>query len=485
MASRYSYADFQKALADSGYSFSDTDLRLAQSNPDAGMSLLNYKRDYANAETDEARMLANQGAESIRSSYGGYTGGADGSGYYLDPVSPSSFQAAAPPAFSSAYTQDLAELWERLKNYGDFEYSNQNQYQQMLDKVANRDPFSYDASTDPLYSQYRKEYIREGRRAAEDTLGAAAAMSGGRASSWANTAAAQAGNYYAAQLTDKIPELYQLAFQKYLSEFQMDQSGLAAMQADRSAEQSEWRGNYDVLAGKTGMAQSLENTDYSRYLDALAQYNTDRNFNYGQLLDEIANQQGLDQQRYERARTAELDALDRAGFAAGYGDYSGLEAQGITPDMENVLAMAMASGGRTTPVGAGGYGGGYTGSIDAGTGDDVQAIIDRAKANGKVVASREDWEILAQAKGGEDALRAAGYTLQGEGAAGGARLARDTLFSFSFMDIPDSAVAALVKAGVSLSQLDEAATEAYYEGRLTLQQIHALKEKALAAGMKK
>ena len=86
----------------------------------------------------------------------------------------------------------------------------------------------------PLYSQYRKAYIREGDRAAEDALGAAAAASGGLPSSYAQTAASQAGNYYAAQLTDKIPELQQLAYQKYLNDYNMLLSDLGVVQGQEA-----------------------------------------------------------------------------------------------------------------------------------------------------------------------------------------------------------------------------------------------------------
>ena len=77
MAQRFTYDEFQRELTNSGLGseFSAADLKLAQQNPDAGMSILKYKRDYHNATTPEQRALANLGAEGIRSSYGNYTGG--------------------------------------------------------------------------------------------------------------------------------------------------------------------------------------------------------------------------------------------------------------------------------------------------------------------------------------------------------------------------------------------------------------------------
>ena len=81
--SRYTYDQFRQAAQSSGLlgEFSDADLSLAQQNPDAGMSLLGYKRDWHNAATDAERNLANLGAEGIRTSYGNYTGGVAGINY--------------------------------------------------------------------------------------------------------------------------------------------------------------------------------------------------------------------------------------------------------------------------------------------------------------------------------------------------------------------------------------------------------------------
>ena len=102
----YTYDDFQKALQSNNLTgnFSDADMRLAQSNPNAGMSILQYKMDYQNATTDEMRALANAGAEGVRSSYGGYKGGGDGGSFYLDPLSPGSFTAGTAPEASSSYS---------------------------------------------------------------------------------------------------------------------------------------------------------------------------------------------------------------------------------------------------------------------------------------------------------------------------------------------------------------------------------------------
>lgn len=334
---KYTFDEFEKAAQAQGWGlgngFSEADWKLAQENPDAGMSILNYKIDYNNSTTAEGRALANEGANRVRSSYGNYSGGTDGGKYYLEALAPMDYQ------------QKEAPTWEDA--YGDT-------YKNALDGVLN---FQYDPSTDPLYSQYRKQYTREGRRATEDTLGAAAAASGGIPSSYAATAAAQAGNYYRAQMTDKIPELAQIQYNQRLQGW--------------------------------NSARNARQDDYNIYLNALGQYNTDRNFDFGVFSDEIADQRYGRNEAWQNALNAwqyggDPTWLNKLGvntdnnpidwernytlaqLGAQYGDPSGLKALGINPD---ALALynfnQLASKGY---IGSGGGGsGGYSGSGGSGS----------------------------------------------------------------------------------------------------------------------
>lgn len=350
MARKYTYEDFEAAMNESGLGsqFSDADIKLAQQNPDAGMSILNYKKDYAAATTDEDRKLANDGAEQVRASFGEYMGGDDGSGFYATQLSPNHFDYGSAPTYSNQYAGTISDLLNQQLNYGNYSYSGtkptyNNRYdaqiQQLLGDILNREEFTYDAETDPLYAQYRKQYTREGDRATANALANAAAASGGQVSSYAQTAAGQAANYYAAQLTDKIPELWQLAYQKYMNDENLKYSDLAAVQGaeqsdydkhlneltqfntDRNFDYTVWSDAYDRIVNNLGTVSGLEQQDYAKYQDQLNQYNTDRNFSYGQLLDEI------DSQTLERN-----EEIDRAILAATYGDYSFLNDLGINTD---------------------------------------------------------------------------------------------------------------------------------------------------------
>lgn len=483
----FTYDQFRKAAQDSGLmgEFSPADLSLAQRNPDAGMSLLKYKQDYHAATTDEARALANLGAEGIRSSYGNYTGGDNGGSFYLDRLSPSSFDGGRAPTYENQYAGDIADLWEQQKNYGSYDYGEaapvyNNRYddtiQDLIQGILNREDFSYDPATDPLYQNYRKQYTREGQRATADTLGQAAAASGGIPSSYATTAAAQAGNYYAAQMTDKIPELYQLAYNQYLNDYNMQLSDLGVVQGaeqsdydkylnelnqyntDRAFDYNAWLDEYNMTKDQLQTAQGLEQLDYTKYLNELQQFNTDREFNYGQLLDEIDSQTLERQEAVDNAlRAAEFGdysflqdmGIDTSNnpadferqytlalLAAEYGDFSGLEALGITPSAQNLANFSRTASGSTSRSSSGGgsssgSSGGNSGSTGGNTGASAaSAAMQRANANQGRVTSEADWNALVAAYG-EDTLRAAGYTYAGSGGGDSSSSGGDSGYSLS------------------------------------------------------
>lgn len=422
MANRFSYEDFQKQLASSGLGgqFSQADLAMAQQNPDAGMSILKYKQDYNAATTDEARALANLGAEQVRSSWGGYTGGQTGGSFYLDLISPNDFSYGSAPTYTSSYAGTIQDLFNQQLTRGDYSYGGAkptytNRYdptiQDLLNQIVNREDFSYNAETDPLYSQYRKQYTREGQRATADALGTAAAASGGIASSYAATAAGQAGDYYASKMTDKIPELYQLAYNQYMNDHSMKLSDLGAVQGaeqsdyqkylnelsqyntDRSFDYGVWSDAQQLKVQDLQSAMALEQMDYSKYLDQLNQYNTDRSFGYGQHLDEVGWQSQTRQEALDKAQLAagygDYSFLNGMGIntennpaewerqynlavlAAQYGDYSGLRALGVSPDANGLYQFNLAASGGLSRGSSGGLGTRSSGNSYSGSGTET------------------------------------------------------------------------------------------------------------------
>lgn len=182
-------------------------------------------------------------AEAERGKYG-YTGGIDGSQYIQ---LPNDFTA-----------EDIVSWDERYDNTNPREEYNGKydpQIDALLKQILNRDDFSYDPMNDPLYQQYQQQYRREGDRAMRDTLAEVAAGAGGM-NSYAITAAQQANDYYNQQMADKIPELYQLAYQMYLNDKESKVQDL-------------------------GILQNMDATQYGRYRDTINDWYKDKDFAFG------------------------------------------------------------------------------------------------------------------------------------------------------------------------------------------------------------
>lgn len=129
---------------------------------------------------------------------------------------------------------------------------NRQQLQYLRDEALqaylNREDFQYDLNGDALYQQYKDRYIHNGQRAMQDTMGQAASLTGGYGSSYAQSVGQQAYNSYLQQLGDVIPELYQLAYDRYRDEgdrlYKNYQSW--AQLEQEAADEEQWEREYEL-----------------------------------------------------------------------------------------------------------------------------------------------------------------------------------------------------------------------------------------------
>lgn len=84
--------------------------------------------------------------------------------------------------------------------------------------ITGRPAFSYDPASDPVYDSYAQSYQRRGRLAMRDTMGQAAALTGGYGSSYAQSVGQQQYDSYLQSLGEALPELYGMAWQRYNAE---------------------------------------------------------------------------------------------------------------------------------------------------------------------------------------------------------------------------------------------------------------------------
>ena len=111
-----------------------------------------------------------------------------------------------------------------------------------LEAYLNREDFQYDLNADALYQQYQNRYQELGKNAMKDTMGQAAALTGGYGSSYAQNVGQQAYQGYLQKLGDVIPELYQLAYNRYQDEGdQLYKIYQTWSQLEQNAAQQEWQ----------------------------------------------------------------------------------------------------------------------------------------------------------------------------------------------------------------------------------------------------
>lgn len=173
---------------------------------------------------------------------------------------------------SDAVAQAEALLKQQLaQKPGEYTSAWQSQLNDTLDKILNREKFTYDLNGDMLYQQYKDQYTTQGQMAMMDTMGKAAALTGGYGNSYAQTAGQQAYQGYLQQLNDKVPELYQLALNQYNREG-------------------------DEMYNQAALMAQMEDQDYGRYRDSVSdyyagldraynQYNTERDYDYSKWAD--------------------------------------------------------------------------------------------------------------------------------------------------------------------------------------------------------
>ena len=162
-----------------------------------------------------------------------------------------------------------------------------------------------------------------------DTMGQAAAMTGGYGNSYAQTVGQQTYQGYLQGLNDKVPELYQLALQRY------QQEG-------------------DALMDQYGLLADRENTDYGRYRDQVGDYNSqleylynlynnERGFDYGAYRDNLADSQWQAEfDENNRRYNQEWAAANAAASSSGSGGGGGYDTHGYTE--AEIRALQNAAG---------------------------------------------------------------------------------------------------------------------------------------------
>ena len=117
--------------------------------------------------------------------------------------------------------------------------------------LAHRPGFSYDPQQDPLYRGAKDQYLLQGRRAMEDTLGRVAGLTGGYASTYAQTLGTQAYQDQITRLAQLLPDYYDRAREAYDREGQALQDSLGQAIGLYDRDYQTWLDKQAALERKT------------------------------------------------------------------------------------------------------------------------------------------------------------------------------------------------------------------------------------------
>lgn len=235
-----------------------------------------------------------------------------------DTTVPNVFGDTNDPELTAQYQNSMAAL-EAMKGKAPTYGSQYDaQIKSLYEQIMGRDAFKYDQKTDPLYQQYVQDYTTQGRMAMRDTMGQAAALTGGYGSSYGQAVGQQQYDQYLQRMADILPQTYGMALDAY------------------NAEGNRLNQNLETTT-------NLERSDYDRYLDTLNQHNldVDRAQNeadtwYDRMTaqEKLNYSRQLDQYDIQKDNYAQLMQLITAGYRPSIEDYN---AAGLSQAQGEVL----------------------------------------------------------------------------------------------------------------------------------------------------
>lgn len=137
------------------------------------------------------------------------------------------------------------------------------------DQIANREEFKFDLNADVLYKQYADKYMRQGQMAMMDTMGQASMMTGGYGNSYAQSVGQQAYQSELQNLNDIVPQLYQMAYDRYNQEGQDLYNQYTLLSQDRQLELDQATFELNQATFEEGQRQYNENAAYTKAMGML------------------------------------------------------------------------------------------------------------------------------------------------------------------------------------------------------------------------
>lgn len=180
----------------------------------------------------------------------------------------------------------------------------------VLESIVNKQPFSYDASADPVYQAYAKEYQALGEKSKADTLRDVSTLNGSSTvADYAQIAAQQAQNTYRQQMSTVIPALEEAAYSRWKGKSQMEQSNYSLLRDDEDT--------------KYGRQRDRVSDNQYKYQADRNRYEWNKTFNYGKKRDKVGDKQWGKQFSWQKTMDNREYELKKKQLAKQRSSYSG------------------------------------------------------------------------------------------------------------------------------------------------------------------
>lgn len=228
--------------------------------------------------------------------------------YYNSPLTKETYESQSRPVYQQS--QGLQNAADRLSQHeankpGAYESQYNNQIQGLIDNILNREKFSYDYSTDPMYQQYAQQYQRGGQMAMKDAMAESAALTGGYGNSYAQQVGQQTYQQYMEDLSNVIPELRNAAYNMYVDEGNAMRDNLGLLQTEDERGYNRYRDQVGDWQNELNyfytVFSDMSAEEYQRYMNDTAAWEADRAYWYQKAHDDRAfdYQKAYDDRAYE------------------------------------------------------------------------------------------------------------------------------------------------------------------------------------------
>lgn len=169
-----------------------------------------------------------------------------------------------------------------------------------LNEIINAKDFTYDAESDPVYQQYKNEYVTLGKDVVQNAVNNASNLAGGYGNSYSAAAASQANQQYITGMSERIPQLMDAAMKKYQMEQENAYRQFGALQSEESRQYGQYR---DTVSDYYSDVNYLT----EGYKQALDQENNVRNYEYQKTRDDVSDAQWRAEFDYKKSRDDKED----------------------------------------------------------------------------------------------------------------------------------------------------------------------------------